>query len=85
MLDRLGLDYQVLDDGCRGLAGSFGYEHGERHEVSIEAGERMLLPKVRDALRISVCGAQVVQMALREGPNGPAIARPEARYARPPR
>jgi hypothetical protein len=29
--------------------------------------------------------AQVVQMALREGPNGPAMGRPEERYARSPR
>jgi hypothetical protein len=29
--------------------------------------------------------AQVVQMALREGPNGPSTARPEERYARSPR
>ena len=29
--------------------------------------------------------AQVVQMALREGPNGPSLARPEVRYTRSPR
>ena len=40
MLDRLGLDYEVLDTGGCGLAGSFGYERGERYEVSIKAGER---------------------------------------------
>jgi hypothetical protein len=27
--------------------------------------------------------AQAVQMALREGPNGPSTARPERRYTRP--
>jgi Fe-S oxidoreductase len=48
VLDRLGLDYEVLDSGCCGLAGSFGFEAGEKYEVSIAAGERMLLPKVRD-------------------------------------
>jgi len=106
VLDRLGLDYELLDDGCCGLAGSFGYERGERYEVSVKAGERILLPKVRDASphtliltdgfscrsqieqgtdRGALHLAQVVQMALREGPNGPAVARPEERYARPPR
>ncbi len=106
VLDRLGLDYEVLDDGCCGLAGSFGYERGERYEVSIKAGERMLLPRVRDASphtliltdgfscrsqieqgtdRGALHLAQIVQMALREGPNGPALARPEERYARSPR
>jgi Fe-S oxidoreductase len=49
VLDRLGLDYEVLDTGCCGLAGSFGYERGERYEVSIKAGERLLLPRVRAA------------------------------------
>ena len=28
--------------------------------------------------------AQVIQMALHEGPNGPAAARPETRYSKPP-
>jgi Fe-S oxidoreductase len=49
VLDRLGLDYEVLDTGCCGLAGSFGYERGERYEVSVKAGERLLLPRVRAA------------------------------------
>ncbi len=49
VLDRLGLDYEVLDTGCCGLAGSFGYEAGERYEVSIKAAERLLLPAVRGA------------------------------------
>jgi Fe-S oxidoreductase len=49
MLDRLGLDYRVLDSGCCGMAGSFGYERGEKYEVSIAAGERVLLPAVRQA------------------------------------
>jgi FAD/FMN-containing dehydrogenase/Fe-S oxidoreductase len=49
VLDRLGLDYEVLDTGCCGLAGSFGYEAGERYEVSVKAGERVLLPAARKA------------------------------------
>lgn len=49
VLDRLGLDYEVLEAGCCGLAGSFGYERGERYEVSIKAGERVLLPRIREA------------------------------------
>jgi Fe-S oxidoreductase len=49
VLGRLGLDYELLDDGCCGLAGSFGYERGERYEVSVKAGERKLLPRVRHA------------------------------------
>jgi hypothetical protein len=49
VLERIGLDYEVLDTGCCGLAGSFGYERGERYEVSVRAGEQTLLPAVREA------------------------------------
>jgi FAD/FMN-containing dehydrogenase/Fe-S oxidoreductase len=48
-LDALGLDWRELDAGCCGLAGSFGFEAGEKFEVSVAAGERKLLPAVRDA------------------------------------
>jgi Fe-S oxidoreductase len=51
VLDRLGLSCEQLDAGCCGLAGSFGYEHGEPYEVSMKAGERVLLPAVRAAPR----------------------------------
>jgi Fe-S oxidoreductase len=105
VLDRLGLDCEVLDTGCCGLAGSFGYERGERYEVSMKAAERVLLPAVRDASphalvmtdgfscrsqikhgsdRAALHLAQALQMALREGPNGPAGPRPESRYGAPP-
>ncbi len=36
--------------GSCGPAGSFGYERGEHYEVSIKAGEQVLLPAVRDAI-----------------------------------
>jgi Fe-S oxidoreductase len=49
LMDALGLDYEVLDSGCCGMAGSFGFEAGEKYEVSVRAGERVLLPKVREA------------------------------------
>jgi Fe-S oxidoreductase len=49
VLDRLGLDYEVLPAGCCGLAGSFGYEAGEHYEVSVKAGEQALWPAVRQA------------------------------------
>ena len=82
------------------------YGGGERYEVSIKAGERVLLPRIREASphtlvitdgfscrsqieqgtdRGALHLAQVVQMALREGPNGPSSARPEERYAGSPR
>ncbi|HEU5327512.1 MAG TPA: FAD-linked oxidase C-terminal domain-containing protein, partial [Thermomicrobiales bacterium] len=48
-LKRLGLDCTVLDAGCCGMAGAFGFERGDKYDVSIKAGERVLLPAVRAA------------------------------------
>jgi FAD/FMN-containing dehydrogenase/Fe-S oxidoreductase len=49
VLERLGVEAEVLDSGCCGVAGSFGYHPGEPYEVSVKAGERVLLPAVRRA------------------------------------
>lgn len=49
LLDKTGLDYQLLDSGCCGMAGYFGYEKGAHYEVGKAAGERVLLPAVREA------------------------------------
>jgi len=49
LLRQMGLDVRIPDAGCCGMAGSFGYEAGERHRVSVAAGERVLLPAVREA------------------------------------
>ena len=48
MLERMGLDFEVLDSGCCGLAGSFGFET-EHYDISVKIGERRLLPAVREA------------------------------------
>jgi Fe-S oxidoreductase len=48
VLKKLGLDYTVLDAGCCGMAGAFGFEK-EHYDVSIKSGERVLLPAVRSA------------------------------------
>jgi Fe-S oxidoreductase len=45
---KLGLDFEVLDSGCCGLAGSWGFEH-DKYDLSMKIGERRLLPAVRDA------------------------------------
>jgi len=50
LLSKLGLDLQILDAGCCGMAGSFGFEK-DKYEISIKAGERVLLPTVRDAAK----------------------------------
>jgi Fe-S oxidoreductase len=49
-MERLGLDYEILASGCCGMAGSFGFE-AEKYGVSMRAGERVLLPRVRSASR----------------------------------
>jgi Fe-S oxidoreductase len=51
LLTRMGLRVTVPDSGCCGMAGSFGYEHGDRYRVSQACGERVILPAVRAAAR----------------------------------
>jgi FAD/FMN-containing dehydrogenase/Fe-S oxidoreductase len=48
LLDRMGLDYEMLASGCCGMAGSFGFEAG-KYDMSITIGEQVLLPRVRNA------------------------------------
>ena len=48
LLGRLGLDFQILDSGCCGMAGAFGFE-AEHYEVSLAVAGRALLPAVRAA------------------------------------
>ncbi|MBO0685013.1 MAG: 4Fe-4S dicluster domain-containing protein, partial [Candidatus Dormibacteraeota bacterium] len=48
-LKGLGLEVDTPDSGCCGLAGSFGYEAGEKADVADRAGERVLAPAVRGA------------------------------------
>jgi FAD/FMN-containing dehydrogenase/Fe-S oxidoreductase len=49
LLERVGLEVEVLDSGCCGMAGSFGFERGDHDRVARAAGERVLLPRVREA------------------------------------
>ena len=72
LFKKMGLDYQMLDSGCCGMAGSFGFE-SEKYDVSIKVGERVLLPAVRKAERSTVlvadgfsCREQIAQTTNRE-------------------
>jgi Fe-S oxidoreductase len=67
LLGRLGLEVTQPEDGCCGMAGSFGFE-AHKYEVSMRCAERALLPAVRaaagDALVIAdgySCREQIVQ------------------------
>ncbi len=100
LLRDLGLDFEILNSGCCGMAGSFGFEAGH-YDVSVAVGERVLLPAVRNAdattliiadgfsCREQIAGltgrgalhlAQLLQMALHDGPAGPGDVPPEERY-----
>src|SRR5436189_1428660 len=67
VLNKLGLDYTIIDAGCCGMAGAFGFEK-DHYDVSIKSGERILLPAVRSASRDTLliadgfsCRAQIAQ------------------------
>ena len=99
-LEQMGLQLNMLDSGCCGMAGSFGFE-SNHYDVSMKVGERALLPAVRrapkDALIVAdgfSCRTQIAQatdrralhladlidMAERDGADGPAGDYPESRY-----
>jgi FAD/FMN-containing dehydrogenase/Fe-S oxidoreductase len=71
VMDGMGLDYTVLDSGCCGMAGPFGFER-EHYAISLKIGERVLLPAARaataDTLIISdgyACREQIAQTTSR--------------------
>lgn len=73
MLSKMGVESDLLDDGCCGLAGSFGHEEGH-YEISMKIGERVLLPKVRAAARDTLiisdgfsCREQIMHGTRRHG------------------
>ncbi len=62
-----GAEVTLLDSGCCGMAGPFGFER-EKYEVSQQLGERVLLPAVRSAKQDTVivtdgfsCREQIAQ------------------------
>lgn len=74
LLHDMELDYQMLDSGCCGMAGYFGYEKGRHYDVSVKAAERALLPAVRNAAKETLiitdgfsCREQIEQLSDRKG------------------
>ncbi len=68
VLEKLGLQLQDPEAGCCGMAGSFGFEKGERYDVSVKCGERKLFPEIeklpKDALILAdgfSCREQILQ------------------------
>lgn len=48
LMQRMGLEVELLDAGCCGMAGAFGFD-ADKVELSLKIGERVLLPRVREA------------------------------------
>jgi FAD/FMN-containing dehydrogenase/Fe-S oxidoreductase len=46
LLEELSLDCEVLNTGCCGMAGSFGFE-AEKYDISLAIAEKGMLPKIR--------------------------------------
>jgi Fe-S oxidoreductase len=48
LLRSCGLDVELIDSGCCGMAGTFGYE-AEHYELSMKVGELKLFPAIRES------------------------------------
>ncbi len=72
ILSRLGLDFDFLDAGCCGMAGSFGFD-AKKYDLSVKIAEHQLLPAIRksDAETLIVangysCREQISQLTDRK-------------------
>jgi FAD/FMN-containing dehydrogenase/Fe-S oxidoreductase len=72
LMEKMGLEHEVLDSGCCGMAGSFGFEE-DKYQTSVNIGERVLLPAVRRAKPSTFliadgfsCREQIAQLTHRE-------------------
>jgi Fe-S oxidoreductase len=67
ILRATGADVELLDSGCCGMAGPFGFEK-DKFELSQKLGERVLLPAIRRQAASSIivsdgfsCTEQITQ------------------------
>ena len=72
ILNKIGLDCEILTSGCCGMAGAFGFEK-EKYDVSVKCGERVLLPAVRTAEKETIiiadgfsCRTQISELTKRK-------------------
>ncbi len=56
ILSKAGYEVKVLDSGCCGMAGSFGYEKN-KYEVSMEIGSQRLFPAVENSEEGNICAS----------------------------
>jgi FAD/FMN-containing dehydrogenase/Fe-S oxidoreductase len=69
LLARLGLNCETPETGCCGMAGAFGFESGQKFDVSVACAERALLPALRESDRNALviadgfsCREQIAQL-----------------------
>jgi Fe-S oxidoreductase len=48
VLNRMKVNHEIMNSGCCGMAGSFGFER-KKYDISITAAERVMLPRIRQA------------------------------------
>jgi Fe-S oxidoreductase/FAD/FMN-containing dehydrogenase len=84
ILRRTGADVQLLDSGCCGMAGPFGFER-DKFAVSQTLGERVLLPAVRAAASETIlvadgfsCREQIAQNTTRRAVHFAEVIAPAA-------
>ena len=72
LLQKMGADVQLIDSGCCGMAGSFGFE-ADKFSIAQAIGERVLLPAARQASSDTLilsdgfsCREQIAQSTGRE-------------------
>jgi len=68
VMKKMGLNYSILDSGCCGVSGAFGFKRAN-YDLSVQLGERVLLPAVRGADKSTIiiadgfsCREQIAQM-----------------------
>jgi FAD/FMN-containing dehydrogenase/Fe-S oxidoreductase len=72
LLRLCGYDVELMDTGCCGMAGTFGYE-AEHYDLSMKVGELRLFPVLRDAARpgnvdpLVVSSGAACRMQIRHG------------------
>ena len=74
LLETLGYSVEVVDSGCCGMAGAFGYE-AEHYDLSMHVGEVALFPAVRaaDAKAIVAASGVSCQSQIEDGAGRKAV------------
>jgi len=59
MLRAFGFEVDIIDGGCCGMAGTFGYD-AEHYELSMQVGELSVLPKAREIGKLRIGNWELV-------------------------